>query len=309
MKRIQTVVLLAALLACLCSPALALVVEPEEYNTSFANKTGIYAYDAYVLCDSLTLRAKPDINSKSLRQLSYGQKLLVSMREGEWYHVYLSEHVEGWVKQEYVLVNPSLYVTEAETPAYAYGSRYAPRVALLSKGDTLPIIHSTASYYVVSLRGASAWIEKPEARQTEEFALSMLPGITHASICYTSPQTGSTLYQGEVTDQATLTRLGNLLADAEDKGAAVSGCPFGQMFLTVTFADGSTALLDVAMDSCCIYRVLGRDYAYARSQWTPDGGSATNTVLFELFPGLQAAVDRQQAGAAEETPQPENTLQ
>lgn len=308
MKRILSVMLLAALLCGACTPAFALVVAPEEYNTSFANKTGIYAYDAYVLCDSLTLRAKPDLNSKSLRQLSHGQKLLVSMREGEWYHVYLSEHVEGWVKQEYVLINPALYITEAETPAYAYGSPYAPRVALLSKGDTLPIIHSTDGYYVVSLRGASAWIEKTEARQTKDFSPELLTGLTGASICYTSPQTGSTLYQGEIRDPAALSRLGALLADVEEKGEAISGCPFGLAFLTVTLADGSTALLDVAMDSCCIYRVQGKDYAYARSQWTADGG-LTNSVLFALFPGMQEAVDRQQASIAEETPQPENTQQ
>ena len=84
MKRIVALVLMMILL---CQSAFALVVEPEEYNTSFAEKTGIYAYDGYVLCDSLTLRAKPDINSKSLRSLKNGQKLLISMREGEWYHV------------------------------------------------------------------------------------------------------------------------------------------------------------------------------------------------------------------------------
>ncbi|MBO5500569.1 MAG: SH3 domain-containing protein, partial [Clostridia bacterium] len=84
MKRI---VALALIMMLLCTSAHALVVEPEEYNTAFADKTGLYAYDGYVLCDSLTLRSKPDINSKSLRSLSHGQKLLISMREGEWYHV------------------------------------------------------------------------------------------------------------------------------------------------------------------------------------------------------------------------------
>ncbi len=277
--------------ALLFSSASALVVQPEEYNTNFANKTGIYAYDAYVLCDSLTLRAKPDINSRSLRQLSYGQKLLVSMREGEWYHVYVSEHVEGWVKQEYVLMNPALYVTEAETPAYAYGSRFAPRVALISEGETLPIIHSTVAYYVVSLRGASAWIERPEAKATEEFALERLQGLTKASLCYTDVQTGLTLFQGDVTDPAVLAQMGNLLADAEDKGGAVSNCPFGMALLTLTFSDGSMALLDLAADDCCVFRVEGRDYAYARSLFTAEG-SPMNECLFSLFPGMLEAMGR-----------------
>lgn len=288
MKRIA-----AFFLACtlLFGSANALVVTPDEYNINFANKTGIFAYDAYVLCDSLTLRKEPDINSRSLRQLGYGQKLLVSMREGEWYHVYVSEHVEGWVKAEYVLVNPELYVTETETPAYAFGSRYAPRVALISAGETLPIIYSTVAYYVVSLRGASAWIERPQARETEEFSLGRLLNITHAVLCYTDLETGLTLYQGEITDPAVLAQMGTLLADAEDKGGAVSGCPFGAALLTLTFADGSTALLDMALDDCCIFRVEGRDYAYARSLFT-DAGSPSNSNFFSLFSGMMEKLGR-----------------
>ena len=288
MKRLFALVLMMTLL---CTTAHALVVEPEEYNTSFAEKTGLYAYDGYVLCDSLTLRSKPDINSKSLRSLKNGQKLLISMREGEWYHVYVSEHVEGWVKSEYVLVNPPLYVTEAETPAYAYGSRYAPRVALLSKNETLPIIHTTEDYYIISLRGASAWVEKPEARMVKEFTPSRMLTITSAALLCTDPQTGTTRYHHEVRDPAVLAEIGNLLADAEDKGPSVSGCPFGIAMLTVTFADGSTALLDLAMDDCCIYRVDGRDYSYARSRWTADTG-VQNDVLFSLFPGLMDSLGR-----------------
>lgn len=289
MKQILSLVLVLMLFS---TPAVALVVEPQEYNTAFAEKTGIYAYDAYVLCDSLTLRAKPDINSKSLRSLSHGQKLLVSMREGEWYHVYASEHVEGWVKSEYVLVNPSLYVTEAETPAYAYGSQYAPRVALISKNETLPIIHSTEDYYVVSLRGASAWIEKPQARMIKEFSLSQLLTITSAQLLITDTETGTTKYHHEIKDSALLSEIGNLLADAEDRGGSVSGCPFGIALLTLTFADGSTALLDLAMDDCCIYRVNGQDYSFARSRWTADAG-VSNDVLFSLFPGLMNALGRE----------------
>lgn len=288
MKRLFALVLMMTLM---CTTAHALVVEPEEYNTSFAEKTGLYAYDGYVLCDSLTLRSKPDINSKSLRSLKNGQKLLISMREGEWYHVYVSEHVEGWVKSEYVLVNPPLYVTEAETPAYAYGSRYAPRVALLSKNETLPIIHTTEDYYIISLRGASAWVEKPEARMVKEFTPSRMLTITSAALLCTDTQTGTTRYHHEVRDPAVLAEIGNLLADAEDKGPSVSGCPFGIAMLTVTFADGSTALLDLAMDDCCIYRVDGRDYAYARSRWTADTG-VQNDVLFSLFPGLMDSLGR-----------------
>ncbi|MBE5802789.1 MAG: hypothetical protein E7319_10975 [Clostridiales bacterium] len=264
------------------STAQAQVIEPVEY---YELGSGIVAYDAYVLCDSLTLRAEPDVNSSSLRTLSYGQKLQVSMRQGEWYQVYLNESRKGWVRYEYILVNPAIYVTEKETPAYAYGSRYAPRVALLSAGERLPIIHSTAAYYVVSLRGASAWIEKPEAQQTEEFSLSKLQNVVLAQLCYTQPDTGTTLYIGEINDSGKLREMISLLSDADDMGAPISGCPFGRALLTLTYSDGSSDLLDLATDSCCIFRINGRDYSYARSLWTPEGG-LTNSVLFSLFDGF-----------------------
>ncbi len=287
MKRVMAVVL--ALLFW-CNGACALVVEPEEYNTSFANQTGIYAYDAYVLCDSLTLRSKPDIHSKSLRQLSHGQKLLVSMRDGEWYHVYVSQHVEGWVKSEYVLVSPALYITEAETPAYAYDSPYAPRVALLSEGETLPIIHTTEEYYVVSLRGASAWIQRMDATGPDTFSLGKLLTLTAAQLLLTDPDTGTTLYHCEITEPAVLSQMGTLLADAEERTA--SNCPFGRALLTLAFADGGTALLDLALDDCCIYQIDGKTYSFARSQFSVEEGNPENNVLFSLFPGLMNALGR-----------------
>ena len=51
-------------------------------------------------------------------------------------------------------------------------------------------------------------------------------------------------------------------------------------------------MLDLAMDDCCIYRVNGQDYSYARSRWTPDTG-VTHNLLFSHFSGLMNALGRE----------------
>ena len=78
-----------------------------------------------------------------------------------------------------------------------------------------------------------------------------------------------------------------MLSSVEYRGEKISGCPFGQIALIVTLEDGYTLTLDLAADSCCVYRVGGHDYAYARSLFTAEG-APDSRALFELFgfPGL-----------------------
>ena len=68
----------------------------------------------------------------------------------------------------------------------------------------------------------------------------------------------------------------------------MAGCPFGAQ---LTLKLGSSAqmkyqvsqvTIELATDSCCVYRVDGRDYQYARSLKTEDN-SPDNTLVFDLF--------------------------
>lgn len=60
----------------------------------------------------------------------------------------------------YVLLDPKYYTTGRQTPAYTYASPNAKRVGLIDPGVKLAIISEVDGYYIVSLRGACAFIAK-----------------------------------------------------------------------------------------------------------------------------------------------------
>lgn len=115
--------------------------------------------EGYVLCEALSLRESDDSASEVLLTLNYGTTFRVIQEKGSWYNISYQE-TSGWVNSSYVLLDPPYYTTSKETPAYAYGSQNAKRVALIDAGIKLPIIASLDDYYVISLRGASAFIQK-----------------------------------------------------------------------------------------------------------------------------------------------------
>ena len=90
-----------------------------------------------------------------------------------------------------------------------------------------------------------------------------------------------------ITEQTVLTQLAVLLTNVEDEGGPMAGCPFAAT-LTLMLADGQRVEMQLATDSCCVYRVDGRDYAYARHLFDPNEGAPENVVLFGLF-GLDAS--------------------
>ena len=70
----------------------------------------------------------------------------------------------------------------------------------------------------------------------------------------------------------------------------MAGCPFGAQ-LTLRLDEKvqkqfqiSQVTLELATDSCCVYRVDGRDYQYARSMKIEDS-SPNNELVFNLFDG------------------------
>ena len=70
----------------------------------------------------------------------------------------------------------------------------------------------------------------------------------------------------------------------------MAGCPFGAQ-LTIRLDENaqkqfqiSQVTLELATDSCYVYRVDGRDYQYARSMKTEDR-SPSNELVFNLFDG------------------------
>ena len=117
-----------------------------------------------VLCEELTVREGPGASYKAVMKLQYGARPIVMKEENGWAYIALGDGVDdvppGWVNTDYLAIDPAWYRTEATTAVYAWNDVNAPKVALLDKDETLPVLKDDGDWLVVSLRGASGWIRK-----------------------------------------------------------------------------------------------------------------------------------------------------
>lgn len=126
-------------------------------------------YDGYdsgfVLCESLSLREHPNVASDILDTLTYGTYCALIEENDAWYNVvYRNEEGQrygGWVRKEYILVNPDYFTPSEETPVYALPSDSSKRVGLISGEAAYPIIGELNGFLAISLRGASGFVVKP----------------------------------------------------------------------------------------------------------------------------------------------------
>ena len=277
--------LLALTMAASC--ASATILPASGVDEDFRSWTGIACTPAVILCESLSvLDNRGDQGGKRVETLLYSGKTIPVIESWDGYaKIYYADGSKtGWVRNDYLMMDPAWYLCDEDVQVYAYPDVMGPCVALLDKGTKLPILteyddgESLSGWVCVSLRGAAGWIRKTPADTADEtwFRPEMLADITYARI---------DLKDGEplgCTDPETLRQLAEILTNAEDKGGTVSGCPFTASLFLET-AQGKTVTLQLAADSCCIYRVDGRDYAYARHLRDPDEGGPDNEVLFGLF--------------------------
>lgn len=284
-------ILLPLLIFLRCvSTASATILPPTGVDESFAAWTGIECTPAVVLCESLSiLNARGDQGGKKVSALLYSGKDIPVIESWDGYaKIYYSDGNEtGWVRSDYLMMDPAWYVCDEDVQVYAYPDTMAPRVALLDKGAKLPILtewdddETINGWVCVSLRGAAGWIRKTPKDTVNQtsFRPEMLSDITGAVLQVGGDAAG-------ISDRAVLNQLAVLLTNVEDHGYPISGCPF-MATLTLMLAGGQKVELQLATDSCCVYRVDGRDYSYARNLWDPDEGAPDNSVLFGLF-GLSA---------------------
>ena len=166
MKKNSWLTILAALILVLGSIAAvhAEIIPPDEPGQQIG-------YPAVVLCEELTLRAKPVSSSKTVRTLHYGDLPIVvgadqpdgALEKNGFVYCTLGDAEDapcGWINADYIMINPAWYVTEKSTAVYAWNDTAAPKVALLDKGTRLPILKEEDGWYLVSLRGAVGWIRK-----------------------------------------------------------------------------------------------------------------------------------------------------
>ena len=125
---------------------------------------GQIGYQAVVLCEELTVRQQANASSRAVKTLHCGDRMIVYKQSNGFAQIFLSDAVDaepaGWVNAEYIAINPSWYRTDSKTAVYAWNSTSAPKVALLSKGETLPILKESGDWLIVSLRGAVGCVRK-----------------------------------------------------------------------------------------------------------------------------------------------------
>ena len=124
---------------------------------------GQIGYQAAVLCEELTVREKASSSAKAVKTVKYGSLLIVTKQTNGWAYCVLGDSENspaGWVNADYIVIDPAWYRTNAKTTVYAWNSTAAPKVALLDKNTTLPILKIEGDWILVSLRGAAGWIHK-----------------------------------------------------------------------------------------------------------------------------------------------------
>lgn len=273
------------LLLCCTASALADILPATGVDEEFKAWTGLECTPSVVLCESLSiLDNRGDQGGKKVGTLLYGNTPPVIESWDGYAKIYYADGSKtGWVRNEYLMMDPAWYVCDDSTQVYAYPDVMAPKIALLDKDTKLPILteyqdDTINGWVCVSLRGAAGWIRKtPKDTQSSTFFRpESLNSITKAQLCLEnySPIT--------CTDASLLAELSPLLTNAEDKGGPVAGCPFTAT-LKLWLNDGTQTELLLATDSCCTYRVDNRDYSYARHLWNEEEGSPTNDVLFGFF--------------------------
>ncbi len=118
---------------------------------------------AVVLCEELTMRKEPSASSGAVETLQYGDRPNVIRQSDGWAYCVdgdSEDSLAGWVRADYLAIDPAWYRADAATTVYAWNDTAAPKVALLEKGSVLPILKDDGEWLFVSLRGASGWIRK-----------------------------------------------------------------------------------------------------------------------------------------------------
>ena len=138
-------------------------VIPAQAEIISSRGAGQIGYQAVVLCDELTLRESASASAKALKTLKYGSLIIVTKQTNGWAYCTLGDSESspsGWVNSDYIAIDPAWFRTDAKTSVYAWNSTSAPKVALLAKNTTLPILKVEGDWILVSLRGAAGWIRK-----------------------------------------------------------------------------------------------------------------------------------------------------
>ncbi len=157
MKKVARLLVLALLILVLCgvSTISAEIIKPKGM--------GQIGLSSVVLCDSLTVRKRASSSAKAVATLHYGDRPIVIEQSNGWAYCALDDSEDslvGWIKADYLAIDPAWYRTERTTTVYAWDDKKAPKVAQLKRNTSLPILKEDGDWLIVSLRGAVGYIHK-----------------------------------------------------------------------------------------------------------------------------------------------------
>lgn len=122
-------------------------------------------YPGIVISQNVSLRAEPSTGATRLATISNGTVLDLLNEQNGWYQVayYDGKSVmplQGWVRNDYIVRNPSFITTTALTYVYAMPALDSKKVGQLVAGTQLVVIGEFGDFWVVNLRSASGFIYK-----------------------------------------------------------------------------------------------------------------------------------------------------
>ena len=251
--------------------------------------------------DRLNLRAEPSRASSSLGKYFNGVLVKVLERMGDgWAHVRVGE-TEGYMMTDYLTDSAKMtVVVEPVLPVAIVSNPFADAQGLLEKPDSADVtlmvtLRNGTEVTVLGLTDQRAHVQY--CGVTGYIPLQSLSMEENQGADSVMPVPGSlkgnlvraTLVKDDATVQLVgaqeLQALHDMLINTEYWGYRIAGCPIGAT-LTLEYDDRSFKVVELATDSCAVFRLDGHDYYYARHIGTP-GNRPDNSVLFSLF-GLSA---------------------
>lgn len=244
-----------------------------------AHGMGQTGYQAVVLCESLTVRENRSTSSNAVRTLRNGDTFITWQNRDGWADCYISENQGpiGWVKSDYILIDPAWYKCDEATSVYAWNDTSAPKVALLDKGTLLPILKDDGSWLLVGLRGAVGWIQKTAAERTAEDAAVTIQNI--GSLSMANLKTAKGVYT--LLDEAGLEWIRENFSIAQPTSA--SKCPFDAELILFPNDSRPSIRLFMATDDCRVFRTEDGEYFTYGFSLEEDSSAEIGQAFWALF--------------------------
>lgn len=149
-----------------------------------------------VISKSATIRSKPSYDGASVASVPGGTEILITAETQDgWVPVQYTEkgkRYQGWMREDY-LVADRLLITlrKSNIPAYCAPSLETKKVGSLAKYTQLDVIGTWDAFYIVSLRGAAAFIPMDAALwRSDDIKEAFAVATTGYTTCETTLRTG-----------------------------------------------------------------------------------------------------------------------